>query len=114
MTFYTGDLFPGMAGNLFIATMSPLFGSKVIRLVLNETPLGMRVVGEEWLLADLDGCGFASQAGTGRRALRDERRAHAGGRQDLPDRAEVAEWFSRAPTSRAFDDWAALAQSRSC
>ncbi len=58
MTFYTGNLFPEWRGDLFIATMSPLFGRKVIRLVLNETPSGMRVAGEEFLLADLGGLRF--------------------------------------------------------
>jgi glucose/arabinose dehydrogenase len=50
MTFYTGDLFPEWKGDLFIATMSPLFGRKIIRIVLQETPQGMRVAGEEFLL----------------------------------------------------------------
>ena len=50
MTFYTGDLFPEWKGDLFIATMSPLFGRKIVRLVLKETPEGMRVAGEEFLL----------------------------------------------------------------
>ena len=58
MTFYTGSLFPEWRGDLFIATMSPLFGRKVIRLVLNETPAGMRVAGEEFLLAELGGLRF--------------------------------------------------------
>ena len=58
MTFYTGSLFPEWRGDLFIATMSPSFGRKVIRLVLNETPAGMRVAGEEFLLADLGGLRF--------------------------------------------------------
>jgi glucose/arabinose dehydrogenase len=53
MTFYTGRLFPEWQGDLFIATMSPGFGRKVIRLVLQETPEGMRVTGEEFLLAGL-------------------------------------------------------------
>jgi glucose/arabinose dehydrogenase len=51
MTFYNGDLFPEWKGDLFIATMSPLFGRKIIRIVLQETPQGMRVAGEEFLLA---------------------------------------------------------------
>jgi glucose/arabinose dehydrogenase len=50
MTFYNGDLFPQWKGDLFIATMSPLFGRKIIRIVLQETPQGMRVAGEEFLL----------------------------------------------------------------
>jgi aldose sugar dehydrogenase len=50
MTFYTGDLFPEWKGDLFIATMSPLFGRKIVRLVLTETSEGMRVAGEEFLL----------------------------------------------------------------
>jgi glucose/arabinose dehydrogenase len=54
MTFYTGSLFPEWQGDLFIATMSPGFGRKVIRLVLQETPEGMRVTGEEFLLAGLE------------------------------------------------------------
>jgi glucose/arabinose dehydrogenase len=58
MTFYTGDLFPEWKGNLFIATMAPRIGRKVIRLVLNETPQGWRVAGEEWLLTELDGMRF--------------------------------------------------------
>ena len=57
MTFYYGTLFPEWQGDLFIATMSPLFGRKVIRLSLRETPQGMRVAGEEFinLTADPDG-----------------------------------------------------------
>lgn len=55
MTFYTGGLFPEWRGDLFIATMSPLFGRKLIRLVLNETSAGMRVAGEEFLLTELGG-----------------------------------------------------------
>jgi glucose/arabinose dehydrogenase len=53
MTFYTGSLFPEWRGDLFIAAMSPLFGRKVVRIVLKETPEGMRVAGEEFLLAEL-------------------------------------------------------------
>ena len=49
MTFYYGTLFPEWQGDLFIATMSPLFGRKVIRLSLRETPQGMRVAGEEFI-----------------------------------------------------------------
>jgi glucose/arabinose dehydrogenase len=49
MTFYYGNLFPEWQGDLFIATMSPLFGRKVIRLSLRETPQGMRVAGEEFI-----------------------------------------------------------------
>jgi aldose sugar dehydrogenase len=58
MTFYTGSLFPEWRGDLFIATMSPLFGRKIIRLVLKETPEGMRVAGEEFLLTELGGTRF--------------------------------------------------------
>jgi glucose/arabinose dehydrogenase len=58
MTFYTGSLFPEWRGDLFIATMSPLFGRKVIRLALKETPEGMRVAGEEFLLTELGGTRF--------------------------------------------------------
>lgn len=58
MTFYTGDLFPEWRGNLFIATMAPRIGRKVVRLVLNDTPQGMRVVNEEWLLTELEGKRF--------------------------------------------------------
>jgi glucose/arabinose dehydrogenase len=49
MTFYSGDLFPEWKGDLFIATMSPLFGRKVIRLAFRETPQGTRVAGEEFI-----------------------------------------------------------------
>ena len=58
MTFYTGDLFPEWKGNLFIATMAPRIGRKVIRLVLNETAEGWRVTNEEWLLTELGGVRF--------------------------------------------------------
>jgi len=58
MTFYTGSLFPEWKGDLFIATMSPRFGRKVIRLALKETPDGMRVAGEEFLLTELGGTRF--------------------------------------------------------
>ena len=58
MTFYTGRLFPEWQGDLFIATMSPLFGRKVVRLALKETPEGMRVAGEEFLLTELGGTRF--------------------------------------------------------
>jgi glucose/arabinose dehydrogenase len=58
MTFYTGTLFPEWRGDLFIATMSPLFGRKVIRMVLKETSEGMRVAGEEFLLTELGGTRF--------------------------------------------------------
>jgi glucose/arabinose dehydrogenase len=58
MTFYTGSLFPAWQGDLFIATMSPRFGRKVIRLALRETPEGMRVAGEEFLLTELGGTRF--------------------------------------------------------
>jgi aldose sugar dehydrogenase len=58
MTFYTGRLFPAWQGDLFIATMSPRFGRKVIRLALKDTPEGMRVAGEEFLLTELGGTRF--------------------------------------------------------
>jgi glucose/arabinose dehydrogenase len=58
LTFYTGELFPEWRDNLFIATMAPRIGRKVIRLVLAETPQGMRVVSEEWLLTELAGKRF--------------------------------------------------------
>jgi len=58
MTFYTGELFPEWRDNLFIATMAPRIGRKVIRLELEETPQGMRVVSEEWLLTELGGKRF--------------------------------------------------------
>ena len=58
MTFYTGDLFPEWQGNLFMATMSPNFGRKIVRMVLDETPDGWRVVGEEFLLDELGGVRF--------------------------------------------------------
>jgi glucose/arabinose dehydrogenase len=58
MTFYTGNLFPEWQGDLFIATMSPRFGRKVIRLTLKETSEGMRVAGEEFLLTELGGVRF--------------------------------------------------------
>ena len=58
MTFYTGNLFPEWRGDLFIATMSPNFGRKVVRLALRETPEGMRVAGEEFLLTELNGTRF--------------------------------------------------------
>lgn len=58
MTFYTGELFPEWRDNLFIATMAPRIGRKVVRLVLAETPQGMRVVSEEWLLTELAGKRF--------------------------------------------------------
>lgn len=38
--------------------MSPRFGRKLIRLVLTETPQGIRVAGEEFLLAELGGVRF--------------------------------------------------------
>jgi glucose/arabinose dehydrogenase len=38
--------------------MSPRFGRKVIRLALKETPAGVRVAGEEFLLAELGGTRF--------------------------------------------------------
>jgi glucose/arabinose dehydrogenase len=58
MTFYTGELFPAWRDNLFIATMAPRIGRKVVRLVLDSTPQGMRVVNEEWLLTELEGKRF--------------------------------------------------------
>jgi glucose/arabinose dehydrogenase len=58
MTFYTGELFPAWRDNLFIATMAPRIGRKVVRLVLESTPRGMRVVNEEWLLTELEGKRF--------------------------------------------------------
>jgi glucose/arabinose dehydrogenase len=58
MTFYSGKLFPEWQGNLFIAAMSPRFGRKVVRLELKSTPEGMRVAGEEFLLAELNGVRF--------------------------------------------------------
>jgi glucose/arabinose dehydrogenase len=48
MMFYTGDLFPEWKGNLFVGSMSPEYGYKLVRLVLN----GDRVVAEEKLLAE--------------------------------------------------------------
>jgi glucose/arabinose dehydrogenase len=53
MAFYTGELFPAWRDNLFIATMAPRIGRKVVRLVLERTPMGVRVVNEEWLLTEL-------------------------------------------------------------
>ena len=58
MTFYTGDLFPEWKGNLFITTLAPRIGRKLIRIVLEETragetPQGVRVAGEEWLMTEL-------------------------------------------------------------
>lgn len=58
MTFYSGRLAAEWAGNLFITTMSPRFGRKLIRLELASTPDGMRVAGEEFLLAELGGVRF--------------------------------------------------------
>jgi glucose/arabinose dehydrogenase len=58
MTFYSGKLAPEWAGNLFMAAMSPRFGRKVIRLELKPSPDGMRVAGEEFLLAELNGVRF--------------------------------------------------------
>lgn len=60
MTFYTGDLFPEWKGDLFITTMAPRIGRKLIRIVLEETPPGetphgVRVAGEEWLMTEMDG-----------------------------------------------------------
>jgi len=58
MTFYSGNLFPAWQGNLFIAAMAPRIGRKIVRLVLAETPQGMRVTGEEFLLTELGGLRF--------------------------------------------------------
>jgi aldose sugar dehydrogenase len=60
MTFYTGDLFPEWKGNLFITTLAPRIGRKLIRIVLEETrtgetPRGIRVAGEEWLMTEMEG-----------------------------------------------------------
>ena len=53
MTFYSGELFPEWRGDLFIATMAPRIGRKLIRLVIEEDSNGaMRVAGEEWLMID--------------------------------------------------------------
>jgi glucose/arabinose dehydrogenase len=38
--------------------MAPRIGRKIIRLVLTETPQGMRVAGEKWLLTELGGTRF--------------------------------------------------------
>jgi glucose/arabinose dehydrogenase len=51
MTFYSGSLFPEWRGNLFIASMAPRIGRKLIRLEVAETAQGWRITGEEWLLA---------------------------------------------------------------
>jgi glucose/arabinose dehydrogenase len=58
MIFYSGKLAPEWKDNLFIAAMSPRFGRKVVRLELRSTPQGMRVAGEEFLLAELNGVRF--------------------------------------------------------
>jgi glucose/arabinose dehydrogenase len=58
MTFYTGALFPAWRGDLFIAAMAPRIGRSVVRLALEETPQGMRVTGEEFLLTELGGLRF--------------------------------------------------------
>jgi glucose/arabinose dehydrogenase len=58
MIFYSGKLAPEWKDNLFIAAMSPRFGRKVVRLELRSTPQGMRVAGEEFLLAELNGIRF--------------------------------------------------------
>lgn len=58
MIFYSGKLAPEWGGNLFMAAMSPRFGRKVMRLELKSTPEGMRVAGEEFLLAELNGVRF--------------------------------------------------------
>ncbi len=48
MMFYTGDLFAGWKGNLFVGAMSADHGHHLVRLVLD----GERVVAEEKLLAE--------------------------------------------------------------
>jgi glucose/arabinose dehydrogenase len=53
MTLYTGSMFPAWRGGLFIAAMAPRIGKRIVRLVLDETPRGMRVTGEEFLLTEL-------------------------------------------------------------
>ena len=58
MTFYSGKLFTEWQGNLFFAAMSPRYGRKVIRLEIKSTPDGMRVAGEEFLMAELNGVRF--------------------------------------------------------
>ena len=58
MIFYSGKLAPEWKDNLFIAAMSPRYGRKVMRLELRSTPQGMRVAGEEFLLAELNGVRF--------------------------------------------------------
>jgi glucose/arabinose dehydrogenase len=60
MTFYTGDLFPEWKGDLFVTTLAPRIGRKLIRIVLEETgpgmtPHGVRVAGEEWLMTEMNG-----------------------------------------------------------
>jgi glucose/arabinose dehydrogenase len=50
MLFYTGKLFPGWRGNLFIGAMSPTQGRFLMRLVIE----GERVIAEEHLLTELD------------------------------------------------------------
>jgi glucose/arabinose dehydrogenase len=47
-TFYTGNLAPAWKGNLFIGGHTK--PGKLVRLVLD----GKKVVGEEWLLGDLN------------------------------------------------------------
>jgi glucose/arabinose dehydrogenase len=47
MTIYSGDLFPEWRGNIFIGGLSKL---ALVRLVVK----GDRVIGEEWLLRDVD------------------------------------------------------------
>jgi len=41
-----------------MAAMSPRYGRKVMRLELKSTTEGMRVAGEEFLLAELNGVRF--------------------------------------------------------
>jgi glucose/arabinose dehydrogenase len=60
MTFYSGDLFPNWKGDLFVTTLAPRIGRKLIRIVLEktapgETPHGVRVAGEEWLMTEMEG-----------------------------------------------------------
>ena len=57
ITFYNGDLFPQWKGNLFVGTMSrtqPVHSAYLVRLVLDQTKDGWRVIGEERLLTEYD------------------------------------------------------------
>jgi glucose/arabinose dehydrogenase len=47
MAFYTADLFPAWKGSLFVGGLA---SQHIARLTLK----GDRVIGEEWLLSDLD------------------------------------------------------------